>query len=373
MTTLMIVDDHRHIVEDLATTISWSEHGVTRVLQAYSGPEALERLRRESVDIVVTDIRMPVMSGLELIREIGTSNPQTDCLLLTGHAEFEYARQAVELGAAGYLMKPVRHEELVHTVTRVMNNRAARLAETAEASRLRDTVRIELPRMRAELLAARSEAEQAAETERARIVGDIHDIVGYTLTTMIVQLEVVGKQLKLDREAGIERLEQSKRFMHQSLGEIRETLGQLLTMEQNAGEEEPDDLASLIERFLQGAERAVCISVERRISLSQPIDDPALIKALLNALQEGITNGVRHGGAETFRFCLEAAGGDLRFELWNNGKPYDGADSGTGLYVMSERVGKLGGRAGLFATSDPEGTLLTISIPSAGWLRADGA
>jgi len=377
MTTLLIVDDHRHIAEDLATTIPWSSHGVLRVLQAYSGPEALDRLNREPVDIVVTDIKMPVMSGLELIREIGARSPGTDCLLLTGHAEFEYARMAIELGASGYLMKPVRHDELVNAVTRTMKKRAERAAESAEADRLRNAVQVELPRMRAELLAARSDALQAAEAERERLVGDIHDIVGYALTAMMVQLEATGRQLLTDRDAGIARLEQSRRFAHRSLNDIRETLGQLRKTYPGYDEEEEtepaSDLEGLIDRFLRGAERAVNIVAERKVSLPERIEDPTLIKALLNALQEGITNGVRHGGAELFRLVLEADGDGLRFELWNDGKPFDGTVPGTGLSVMKERIGRLGGQTSLNATEHPAGTRLSIYVPDVPRAKADGA
>ncbi|XID92900.1 response regulator [Paenibacillaceae bacterium WGS1546] len=377
MTTLMIVDDHRHIVEDLATTIPWSAHGVDRVLQAYSGPEALERLDREPVDIVVTDIRMPAMSGLELIREIGTRSPATSCLLLTGHAEFEYARAAIEFGAAGYLLKPVRHEELVAAVNRIAAERAEKEAQAAETMRMRDMLQVELPRMKAELLAARTDAAQAAEAERDRIVGDIHDIVGYALTAMIVQLEAAGKQLLTDREAGIERLEQSRRFARRSLDDIRETLGQLRNRYPGYNDEDgdsPSDLEGLIERFVQGAEQAVNITVERNVRLPDKIAEPALIKALMNALQEGITNGVRHGGAGKFRLSLEEVGGDeLRFELWNDGIPFDDAYPGNGLSIMSERIGRLGGRTALAATRHPDGTRLSILLPSARRTRVDDA
>lgn len=377
MTTLMIVDDHQHIVEDLATSIPWPAHGVDRVLQAYSGPEALERLDLEPVDIVVTDIRMPAMSGLELIREIGIRSPTTSCLLLTGHAEFEYARSAIEIGAAGYLLKPVRHEDLVGAVNRILAERAQRDAQAVETMRMRDMLQVELPRMKAELLAARTDAAQAAEAERDRIVGDIHDIVGYALTAMIVQLEAAGKQLLTDREAGIERLEQSRRFARRSLDDIRETLGQLRNRYpgySDGDDESPSDLEGLIDRFIRGAEQAVNITVERSVRLSDKIEEPTFIKALMNALQEGITNGVRHGGAGKFRLSLDDDGGnELRFELWNDGAPFDGTYPGNGLSIMSERIGRLGGRTALAATRDPAGTRLSISLPAARRTEIDEA
>ena len=236
---------------------------------------------------------------------------------------------------------------------------------------MRDMLQAELPRMKAELLAARTDAAQAAEAERDRIVGDIHDVVGYALTAMIVQLEAAGKQLLTDRDAGMKRVEQSRRLARQSLDDIRETLGQLRNRYPAFSDGEPPrDLAGLIERFVQEAEQAVDITVERRMSLSAKIEDPASIKALMNALQEGITNGVRHGGADKFILSLDDGGGDgLRFELWNGGMPFDGAQPGNGLSIMNERIGGLGGRIALAATRDPDGTRLAITLPLPGRTR----
>lgn len=368
MTSILIVDDHRHLAENLAMTIPWAEQGVSLVLQAYSGPEALDALRGlgpDGADIVITDIRMPVMSGLELVRIVRETYPNTDCLLLTGYAEFEYARQAMELGAAGYLMKPIRESELAEAVLRLQTKRAARQAERSEAERLRRTVRSELPRLRADLLAAQAAAGRAAEAERARIAGDLHDIVGYTLTAMIVQIEAASKQLARDRrEEGMSRLEHSAQFARRSLNDIRETLGHLRLSEPEGAAPAPADLKDAVEQFLDGAEQTVGIVAERRISLPGAPDDPDLVRAMLHALQEGITNGIRHGGAE--RFVVELAGteGELRLALWNDGSPAPAAATpGTGLAAMAERLARWGGRTSLVPTAQPDGTLLTVLLP----------
>ncbi|MEK0312350.1 response regulator [Cohnella sp. 56] len=378
MTSILIVDDHRHLAENLATTIPWAERGVSLVLQAYSGPEALDALRMlapDGADIVITDIRMPAMSGLELVRIVRETYPDTDCLLLTGYAEFEYARQAMELGAAGYLMKPVRESELAEAVLRLLEKRAARQAERSEAERLRRTVRSELPRLRADLLAAQAAAERAAEAERARIAGDLHDIVGYTLTAMIVQIEAASKQLAKDRrEEGMSRLANSALFARRSLNDIRETLGHLrLSDPEGAAPPVLADLKDAVEQFLDGAAHTVGIALERRISLPGAPDDPDLVRALLHVLQEGITNGIRHGGAERFVVELTDTAGELRLALWNDGNPAPAqATPGTGLAAMAERLARWGGRASLVPTAQPDGSLLTVLLPWPNEARADG-
>jgi len=112
----LIVDDHPHLVENLATTVPWREMGFTQVHTAYSGLEAMETIRRTPVQVLVTDIRMPGLNGLELIERARRLQPEIGCILLTGYADFDYARKAIELQAFRYLMKPVVHEELIETV-----------------------------------------------------------------------------------------------------------------------------------------------------------------------------------------------------------------------------------------------------------------
>ncbi|WP_338554273.1 response regulator [Paenibacillus sp. KS-LC4] len=113
---LLIVDDEEHLVESMTASISWAEAGITTVLSAYSGKQALEVMDKNPVDIVVTDVRMPGMNGIELIKAIKGKWPQTECMLLTGHAEFEFARQGVKHKASHYLLKPVKDVELIAAV-----------------------------------------------------------------------------------------------------------------------------------------------------------------------------------------------------------------------------------------------------------------
>lgn len=117
MISLLIVDDHPHQVDSIAHVVG--EAGfpfLGEVRKAYSAQEALEQFDRNPVDIVITDIRMPEMSGIELIGELRSRSRQVKCVLLSGYAEFEYAQKAMELHASKYLMKPVQDEELLETL-----------------------------------------------------------------------------------------------------------------------------------------------------------------------------------------------------------------------------------------------------------------
>ncbi len=363
MTAILIVDDHKHLVESMATTIPWDSLAVTHVHAAYSGQEALRTIEREAIDIVITDIRMPIMSGLELIEESRRrSRHPIDFVVLTGYSEFEYAKRALELEAAEYLVKPVRDEELTAAVGRLIERRAARERERAEAEALRKLVSDKLPQLQAELLSARAVIAHAVLEERSRIAHDIHDIVGYTLMSTLVQIEAAKLQLARSElgadAAGLKLLEQSQALVRQGLSEVRQVVGLI------QGAEGEADLRDVLVRFIETAESTMGVAVEYDIELPGPSYHAPLRKAMLHALQEGITNGVRHGRAARFRLRLAAGeAGLLTFTLWNDGLPYDGSAKGVGLIGMQERVQALGGSCTLQAAEEPRGTLLTIELP----------
>ncbi|MCM3131776.1 response regulator [Paenibacillus polysaccharolyticus] len=117
MIDILLVDDETYVTESLELTIPWGELGVTTVLRAASGKEALGIMEENAVDIVVTDIRMPGMTGLDLISEVNRRWPHVRCILLTGHSDFEYAKKAIQLHAADYMLKPVNDDEFMQSVS----------------------------------------------------------------------------------------------------------------------------------------------------------------------------------------------------------------------------------------------------------------
>lgn len=109
---LLIADDEELIRKGLIARLEYLQITFQHIYEASSGQEALEILKNHKVDIMVTDIRMPQMGGLELIREARKLHQGISFLILSGYAEFEYAKSALELGAKAYLLKPLSNEEL---------------------------------------------------------------------------------------------------------------------------------------------------------------------------------------------------------------------------------------------------------------------
>ncbi|MDF2961333.1 MAG: yxjM [Paenibacillus sp.] len=357
MFSILIVDDHKHLVESMATTIPWEQYEVTQVYKAYSGQQALETISRNHIHILITDIRMPVMSGLELIEEVRKNWPFIDCILLTGFAEFQYAKRALELQAVNYLIKPVRDEELLHSIRTITGHQKQRMREEEERIQTKEAVEHQLPQLKADLLAARTHAEQSVIEERNRIVHDIHDIVGHTLTATLVQIEAARQLIVRNEQEGLQRLEQSQQLIRKSLEDIRTAVR---VMKQP---DESMDLESQLRRFIHEAEQTADITVNSRIDLPDPVTDSYLKKVIYHALQEGITNGIRHGNGHYFQLRLQVQDGELRFTLWNDGAPYHDAEMGFGLTGMHQRVKQLGGVLRITASTDPVGTLLNIIIP----------
>jgi len=106
MMKIMLVDDERFVLEQIRKTIAWEEMGLELIGCCTNAMEALDYMIDEMPDILITDIKMPVVDGLELIAKTKQMNPFIECVVLSGYAEFDLARNAMEEGVKHYLLKP---------------------------------------------------------------------------------------------------------------------------------------------------------------------------------------------------------------------------------------------------------------------------
>lgn len=118
MMRLMIVDDDVIIRKGLSKNIAWAEHGFQLVGTAGDGEEGYRLFSEMHPDIVISDIKMPFMDGLEMSRKILGESSETKMILLTGYEEFEYAKQALEIKVFDFILKPVDLEQLLNTAKR---------------------------------------------------------------------------------------------------------------------------------------------------------------------------------------------------------------------------------------------------------------
>lgn len=116
-----IIDDEAIIRRALERLIHWEELGFTLIGSFSSGEEAIQELETQHTDIIITDIYMPGLSGLEFLQRFRDKYNESLVILLTGYAEFDYARQAVVLGAFDYLLKPINAEDIEKVLIRARN------------------------------------------------------------------------------------------------------------------------------------------------------------------------------------------------------------------------------------------------------------
>lgn len=116
---VLLVEDEMLLMQSLSRHIESLEAGFKVVCQASNGEDALKCLKKENIHLVMTDIRMPVMDGLTLAKRIHEQYPHILTVILTGYADFDYAREALKQGVFDYMLKPVTMEDLENTLGRV--------------------------------------------------------------------------------------------------------------------------------------------------------------------------------------------------------------------------------------------------------------
>ncbi len=116
MFSVLLVDDEELVRVGIRFSVANALSNVQVVGEASNGAEGLELIRSLRPDIVITDIRMPQMDGLEMINAIREEDLDVQIVVLSGYADFEYARQAMRYGVSEYLLKPVEEESLRETL-----------------------------------------------------------------------------------------------------------------------------------------------------------------------------------------------------------------------------------------------------------------
>ncbi|TBL76346.1 response regulator transcription factor [Paenibacillus thalictri] len=152
MFKLLIVDDEKSILENLSTTYPWEEIGIDTVYTAASAGEALRLIELHTIHIMITDIRMPRINGLDLLDQVWQASPKTRCILLSGYSDFQYAQRAVSAHAEAYLLKPVKSKELLSTVSGVIEKIKAEWNEIVSQQRILYTLNEHLPLLKGALL-----------------------------------------------------------------------------------------------------------------------------------------------------------------------------------------------------------------------------
>jgi two-component system response regulator YesN len=195
---VLIAEDEELFRHELETTLPWEAWGLMHVGSAEDGDEALRLIGDRRPDIVLCDIRMPGIDGLELMRRAHEAMPAQErplFIVLSGHADFAYAREALRNGAFDYLIKPVDDAELESAVRKAVEqlderDRMANLELAAESDKALDFLRELAEGMRSSLgAAADAYVESACADIAARYVSEL------TADTVAARLGISGEHL----------------------------------------------------------------------------------------------------------------------------------------------------------------------------------
>lgn len=150
MMKLCVIDDIKSVVDMITTKVPWAEHGITIAGSALDGEEGLELVRQVQPDIVLSDIRMPKLDGLEMTRRILEFSPHTKIIILSAYTDFIYAQQAIRLGAFDFVKKPFSVEEIIGVVVKARNACTLEREGLAQIQAMEKKIKDSMPVLRQE-------------------------------------------------------------------------------------------------------------------------------------------------------------------------------------------------------------------------------
>jgi two-component system response regulator YesN len=139
MLKVLIADDEYLVREMLKSAIDWHDHGWEIIGEAENGKQVLSQLAHSAPDLVIIDINMPIVNGIEVAKEIYTHYPQMHMIIVSGYSDFEYARQALTYKVTDYLLKPIDDHALLEAVLRVNRELESRAQTTQKLKQWDET------------------------------------------------------------------------------------------------------------------------------------------------------------------------------------------------------------------------------------------
>lgn len=149
---LLIVDDEKLERDSISDLIDWKANGILFLGAAKDGVEAYDRIAAQHPDIVITDIKMPVVSGIDLIGRVGRTMPEIIFVVLSGYGDYEFTSKAMLFGVRHYLLKPVSEEKIEEVLRDVKDELQKRSEQQRKVSSLTDSLERVLPHVKEQFL-----------------------------------------------------------------------------------------------------------------------------------------------------------------------------------------------------------------------------
>ncbi len=372
---VLLVDDEKHFREILVKRLS--QRGII-ALQASDGEEALRLLEEKPVDVIVMDVKMPRMNGIETLRHVKDQYPATEVIMLTGHASTRDGVDGIKAGAFDYLTKPIEFEQLLRKIRQAQNK--IRRAET-EKKEIEFRERIKQQMAINERLVALGTIATGVAHEINNPLAIIQDSAGW-VKQILAKPEMSTIPRRPDFEKALDRIQTS-------VDRARRITQQLLHVVKTQSAEIPDlvEMTEVNLRKLAG-ECIALVELEasyKEIKVSLESSDPnpivwtdpyqfaqVLLNLLTNSIQAtdagGKINVVIKSSEEQVSLAVQDNGYGIPeenltkiFEPFFSTKAV-GVGTGMGLYISSGIVTKLGGVMAVDSQPD-KGTTFTIELP----------
>lgn len=141
MYNVLLVEDEAYAIDLLLETVDWEKLGLCIKETALNGYQGYNKFVMGDFDLVITDIKMPIMNGIEMIQKIRDIDKDVELILISSYEEFEYAKKAIDANVAGYIVKPLDDDELIGTLKKVvekLKNKAKEEEKREEAAETAD-------------------------------------------------------------------------------------------------------------------------------------------------------------------------------------------------------------------------------------------
>ena len=208
--TVIVADDEDELREAVCTMIPWEEYGFCLVGSASNGLDALQLVEKHEPDLLLTDIRMPFISGIELARQVREVRPATNIAFLSGYDDFEYAKQAIQYNIISYMLKPLTLEGLgaeLRTIRQKIDARFAMFRQTASGGDGQDTkAAMLMPLVLDEYAEPEGEARAEAYARQCGLLRDLQDRPCYTVMVSTLLKENGGNCTAPSFVAPVDRL-----------------------------------------------------------------------------------------------------------------------------------------------------------------------
>ncbi|MCI1208491.1 MAG: response regulator [Treponema sp.] len=153
MYSILLVDDESPVRHMIRASIVWEDYGFFVIDEAENGLEALELIQEKNPDVVITDIKMPYMDGIALIRELRKTHPTTTVIILSGYDEFSYAQNAVQLGVSYYALKPLSKDDFIDLLKKIKTHLDEKIENLTNRKKLEEVYNNAIPNLMQQLLA----------------------------------------------------------------------------------------------------------------------------------------------------------------------------------------------------------------------------